>query len=362
MDVNFLKGLKANLPASADLNTLLFTTDTGELYIGNGENQPLTPFGAVIYGYTDLADLVAKAPTNTTKLYLTNDNKLYTYNGTEYILISGSENTSSTTITFDGSATDLTSTNVQDAIVELDGKIDGVDGKVNALELALTASLGKVKVNEADTADYLGTKLHSTIELAEGKLKVVGVDGLTVGVADINTWLTGTESNIQTQINDVKNELEALSTGLNYVGNFGTLALLEARTGNLNGDLAVVNNEGLGEASTLYVYSETTTAWLPLGKFEFSETFIGLKDTPTNYDGSTGKVLKSNGTGVVFGDVNYEDLVGKPDVSVADIEDAIAKKHEHTNEATLNKLGEDVNGNPTYNGSPITPQWGTFEI
>lgn len=362
MDVNFLQGLKANLPESYDINTLLFTSDTGEIYKGDGADKPLVYYGSVMVGYTDLSDLRTKAPTNQTKLYLTNDNKLYTYDGTDYILISGSESMDSTVITFDGSATDLTSTNVQDAIVELDGKIDGVDGKVNALELALTASLGKVKVNESDTADYLGTKLHSTIELAEGKLKVVGVDGLSVGITDINTWLTGTESNIQTQINDVKDELEALATGLNYVGNFGTLTLLEARTGNLNGDLAVVTNDGLNESSTLYVYSEATTAWLPLGKFEFSETFIGLKDTPANYEGSTGKVLKSNGVGVVFGEITYDELVGKPNVSVADIEDAIAKKHEHTNNVTLSKLGEDADGNLTYDNKPVTPQWGTFEI
>lgn len=50
--VEFKKGLKANLPNSADDNVLLFTNDTGELYKGQGTGQPLLKYSDVIYKTT----------------------------------------------------------------------------------------------------------------------------------------------------------------------------------------------------------------------------------------------------------------------------------------------------------------------
>lgn len=358
-NIIFKQGLKENLPTTAEAGTLLFTTDTGEIYRGAGNDKPLLPFATVLFGFDNLADLQSKNPAIESKLYLTGENKLYSYIGNTYQLVAGAETMGSDKIIFDPTDTDLESENIQDVVVELNDKIEAVDTKVTELE----SNQGKVKVSESDTFGYIGDKLQSTtLQYADGVIKVINVDGLTIGVSDINTWLTGTEANIQSQINDVKDSIESLSVGLNYIGNFDTLALLTAYAEPLNGDLAVVTNTDSGEAGELYVYKEDGATWTKLGKFEFSETFIGLKDTPTSYDGSTGKVLKSDGSKIVFADINYEDVLGKPEVSVADIEDAVSKKHEHVNNAVLDKLGEDSEGNLTFNGSPVAPQWGSFEF
>lgn len=352
-NLTFLQGLKANLPTSASEGSLLFTTDTGELFKGNGENQPLTYYSSVLYGYENLADLQSKNPSIIGKIYLTQDNRLYGYNGTAYELVSGSTEILSEQVTFDNSDSDLIATNVQDAVSE-------VYTKLQELRTESENSFGKVKVNESDNLEFLGDKLGTTVVFENGVLTVKNIDGLTVGVSDINTYLTGTTSNIQQQLNGILDNLETVTQGLNYLGRFDTVSDLEAVTDKANGNLAVVSNVDGDGGSELYIYSEVSTQWQKIGKFEFSETFIGLKDTPSAY--SNGKFLKSTATGIEFTDVNYSDIQGVPNVAIEAIEDAVEKVHEHNNKAVLDKFSENVDGEVEYNGSPLSVKWESFQI
>lgn len=56
-------------------------------------------------------------------------------------------------------------------------------------------------------------------------------------------------------------------------------------------------------------------------------------------------------------EVTWAALSGKPSSSVADIDDAVAKKHAHSNLTQLNKIDEDGSGNMTYNGSLPKTGW-----
>ena len=58
-------------------------------------------------------------------------------------------------------------------------------------------------------------------------------------------------------------------------------------------------------------------------------------------------------------DINFSwaNLTGKPTSSVADIDDAVAKKHTHTNKTELDKVGQDASGNLTYSGSLPATGW-----
>lgn len=47
---------------------------------------------------------------------------------------------------------------------------------------------------------------------------------------------------------------------------------------------------------------------------------------------------------------NWINIAGRPASSVSQIDDAVAKKHAHTNMSQLNKVGEDGSGNFTYGG------------
>lgn len=48
--------------------------------------------------------------------------------------------------------------------------------------------------------------------------------------------------------------------------------------------------------------------------------------------------------------LTWDSIQGTPTSLVADIDDAVAKKHTHSNLTQLNKVGEDASGNFTYNG------------
>ena len=48
--------------------------------------------------------------------------------------------------------------------------------------------------------------------------------------------------------------------------------------------------------------------------------------------------------------LTWTSIQGRPTSAVADIDDAVAKRHTHANLAQLNKVGEDLDGNFTYNG------------
>lgn len=52
--IQIKRGLSANLPTSAAIAEILYTTDTKKFYIGNGENQPLTEFS----NYAQLVELL----------------------------------------------------------------------------------------------------------------------------------------------------------------------------------------------------------------------------------------------------------------------------------------------------------------
>ena len=54
--IQIKRGLSQNLPSSAAIAEILYTTDTRKFYIGNGENTPLTEFANA----NQLADYLAQ--------------------------------------------------------------------------------------------------------------------------------------------------------------------------------------------------------------------------------------------------------------------------------------------------------------
>ena len=48
----------------------------------------------------------------------------------------------------------------------------------------------------------------------------------------------------------------------------------------------------------------------------------------------------------------WSSIQGAPSSSAADIDDAVTKRHTHTNKTQLDKIGEDIGGNLLYNGAP----------
>ena len=70
------------------------------------------------------------------------------------------------------------------------------------------------------------------------------------------------------------------------------------------------------------------------------------------------KTSESESMDFVF---NWDKIIGKPSSTAAAIDDAVSKAHTHVNKTSLDKIGQDVDGNLTYDGKTIagTTQWTT---
>src|SRR5690625_4356077 len=235
---------------------------------------------------------------------------------------------------------------------------EDVQDIVNYTREQMQSEQGKVMTHADDEPAYLDSKVDNVTAVVEGsELKVKSIDGLTIGVASINSWLSGTEDNIQTQIDSINDSLVALSSGMRYMGKFETYADLQAIATMEGGDLAVVlTDETRGSGRSMYVYRDDLGVWDFIGEFTFSDEFIALKDTPSSYAGADGKVVKVASNRLVFDDVDYADLTNKPTSTVTQIDDAVAKRHEHNNADSLAKLGVNSDGELTINGVVYAPK------
>lgn len=59
-------------------------------------------------------------------------------------------------------------------------------------------------------------------------------------------------------------------------------------------------------------------------------------------------------------ELKWSEIDGRPSSSVANIDDAVTKRHTHANKTQLDKVGEDNNGNFTYGGSIPHIAWDTI--
>src|SRR5690625_1246443 len=235
---------------------------------------------------------------------------------------------------------------------------EDVQDIVNYTREQMQSEQGKVMTHADDEPAYLDSKVDNVTAVVEGnELKVKSIDGLTIGVASINSWLSGTDGNIQTQIDSINDSLVALSSGMRYMGKLETYSDLQSVTSMEGGDLAVVlAHESHRGGRSMYVYRDDLGVWDFIGEFTFSDEFTALKDTPTSYAGADGKVVKVAGERLVFDDVDYGDITNKPTSTITQIDDAVAKRHEHNNADDLAKLGVNERGELTINGVVYAPK------
>jgi hypothetical protein len=135
----------------------------------------------------------------------------------------------------------------------------------------------KVKMSASDTnAQYISDLLDGdTVQNVSGKIVVKNIDGVTVGVSNINT-LSGMTDNI-------KAKFDALSNAMKFTGIVSTKADLNTVVGMSSGDVKIVlaDESNLNKKIT-YVYDGTS--WNSLGEFnitvrDFSTSPIQLSNT-----------------------------------------------------------------------------------
>lgn len=80
--------------------------------------------------------------------------------------------------------------------------------------------------------------------------------------------------------------------------------------------------------SASYVYDNDAAAWVKVAEYESLDVVL-----------------------------SWDSIQGRPNSSVADIDDAVARRHSHVNKAVLDKVGEDANGRMTYQGMGTFVTW-----
>ncbi len=111
-------------------------------------------------------------------------------------------------------------------------------------------------------------------------------------------------------------------------------------------DIAARN--ALAPTSTVYVYVQNATGDATVASGGATYLY--------NVAGSVWiKVSEAESMDVTL---NWSALVGKPSSPVADIDDAVAKRHTHANKTELDKIGE-AGGELTYNGVQVKTEWGS---
>src|SRR5690625_233873 len=208
---------------------------------------------------------------------------------------------------------------------------------------------------QIDAPEFMSDRVDNITVALEGReLKVQNVDGLEIGVADINEWLAGTSGNIQTQIDGLGDTITGIAGGMTFKGIEETRADLDAWTNVENGDVVVVlADETRDDGRSMYVYNDDLGKWDYIGTFTFTTEFTALSDTPNNYQ--SGKYLRSSSSGIIYDDVDYQTLKNKPESTITEIDSAVVKAHEHSNKRALDTLDVNDNGELTINGVVHAP-------
>lgn len=231
---------------------------------------------------------------------------------------------------------------------------DEAEDHVNFVRDLMEQKQGKVATNENDEPDYLQSKVDNVTLTIEGnELKVKSVDGLTIGIVNLNNWLSGTSGNLQGQINHINNLLASMTSGMNFLGKVESYSDLQAITTQVNGSVVVVlSDESRSNGRNMYVYSEAIAAWDFIGEFVFSDEFIKLKDTPASYIGSNGKYVRVDESNekLIFDDIDYNELKNRPQSSITQIDGAVQKAHDHVNSDNLDGIDESDEGVFIYKG------------
>lgn len=148
----------------------------------------------------------------------------------------------------------------------------------------------------------------------------------------VEMYVTGASAaTVKRHVNsvDVQNMIDAALSGMGGLSVVDNIAARNALNPTSNVMVLVLDasaDPNVTSGSATYVYRLSTTTWIKISESESMDLAI-----------------------------TWSSITGRPSSSVADIDNAVSLRHSHANLTQLNKIGEDGNGNMTYDGSlPVT--------
>jgi CheY-like chemotaxis protein len=137
----------------------------------------------------------------------------------------------------------------------------------------------------------------------------------------------GTETRRLIDAADVQAMIDASISGMSNIEVVNTIAERDALAPTKNTFVLVLtatDDPSVSVGSALYMYVVALTTWQKITEYESLDVVL-----------------------------DWNTLANRPTSAVADIDDAVSKKHAHSNLSTLNKFGEDGGGALTFNGTAI---------
>lgn len=130
---------------------------------------------------------------------------------------------------------------------------------------------------------------------------------------------------------DVQALIDASLTGMNSIKVVADIAARDALS--LTMDSMVLVKDASADATVdsgaaLYVWEEALSAFSKIAEYESLDFTI-----------------------------DWSDIQNRPSSSVANIDDAVSKRHTHANSTELAKIGQDGSGNLTYDGALPATKW-----
>ena len=110
----------------------------------------------------------------------------------------------------------------------------------------------------------------------------------------------------------------------------------------------IAARDALAPTTTLYVYVQDATG----------DATVASGGATYLYNVAGAAWVKTSEAESMDVSLNWAALVGRPSSAVADIDDAVTKRHTHANKTELDKIGE-AGGELTYNGVQVKTEWGS---
>lgn len=131
-------------------------------------------------------------------------------------------------------------------------------------------------------------------------------------------------------ITAISSQLVTAATSIHVVAN---IAERDSLTLSFNAMVLVLNAVGdptVASGAATYFYRHSNTSYTKIAEYESMDVVV-----------------------------QWASINGKPSSAVVDIDDAVTKRHSHTNKAQLDKIGQDAEGHLTYDGEAVSAHWNT---
>lgn len=178
-------------------------------------------------------------------------------------------------------------------------------------------------------------QIHKVTALPE-PLQAHAIYLVTSGTDYVEMYVTGASaSTVRRHINeaDVQSLIDAAVGGLGAMDIVDDIAARDALDLSENAIVLVLDASAdatVSSGAATYAYRASPDLWVKISEAESMDLAL-----------------------------TWASLGGKPSSAVAEIDDAVAKKHSHANKTQLDKINE-VEGRLTYAGSAVSTDWATI--